>query len=136
MRTLVFDNEAVQALIDPDHHKHRTVLAHLEGVVVRRRRGVVVEAIVPTTVRVEACWDRSKRGAAAINRFGLQDRPLDTPAANLASAIRARTETSIADAHVGAVVRTLGSDEIVVLSSDPDDMKSVCDPVTIRAVRI
>jgi hypothetical protein len=69
MRALVLDNEAVQALRDERHPKHRQVLAHLAGIVGRRRRGREVAAVVPTSVRVEAGWDRTQPAAAAINRL-------------------------------------------------------------------
>lgn len=136
MRAVVLDNEAVQALKDALHPKHRAVLAHLEGIVARRRRAAVVEAYVPTAVRVEAHWDRSAAAAAPINRFPVKDHALGSAAADLAAAIAARTGTSVADSHVGATVRALEADEIVVLGSDPDDMEAVCEPVQIRAVRL
>lgn len=136
MRAIVLDNEAVQALTDPGHAKHRVVIAHLQGVVTRRRKGAPVAAVVPTTVRVEAGWDRSAAGAAAINRFRLHDHSLDTPVADTAAAIRVRTGVSVADAHLGAAVRTLAADDVVVLGSDPEDMVTVANPRAITAVRI
>ena len=91
MRAVILDNEAIQALRDPGHAKHRAVLAHLEGVMKRRRRGVPVVTVVPTAVRVEAGWDRSLMAAAAINRFRVDDRPLETTDANVAATISHRT---------------------------------------------
>lgn len=136
MRTLIFDNEAIQALSQPAHEKHRAVVAHLAGVVVRRRKGVAVTAVVPTAVRVEAGWDRSDPRAAAINRFRVVDRTLDARAANDAAGILRRTGVSVADAHVGAVVQALTDDEVVVLTSDPDDMVRVAAPKPITAIRV
>ena len=79
MRALVLDNEAVQALQDERHPKHRQVLAHLAGVVGRRRRG---------------------RDVAV------------------------------------AAVRSLPHDEVVVLTSDPDDITRVAGDRPVRPVRV
>lgn len=136
MRTVVLDNEAVQAVTDPAHPKHRRVLAHLEGAVSRRRRGAVVAAVVPTTVRVEAGSDRSAAGTAAINRFRLRDHVLDAVAANVAASIQARCGVGPADAHVGATVRSASSGDVVVLTSDPADIAVACDPATPEIVRV
>lgn len=136
MRAVVLDNEAIQALRDPLHAKHRTVIAHLEGVTQRRRQGASVIAVAPTAVRVEAGWDRSTPASAAINRFRVEDRPLDTSAADRAAAIHSRTGKGVADSHIGATVRDLSVDDVVVLSSDPDDVELVSDPRAITAVRI
>jgi len=136
MRAIVLDNEAVQAFTDPAHRKHRTVVAHLAAVVVRRRKGAPVTAVVPTAVRVEAGWDRSDPRAAAVNRFRVTDIALDTVAADAAAQIVTRTGVSVADAHVGAVPRALVDDEVVVLTSDPKDMARASAPKPITTVRI
>jgi predicted nucleic acid-binding protein len=136
VRTVVLDNEAVQALTDATHTKHRTVVAHLAGAAARRQRGTVVDAVVPTTVRVEAGWDRSTPGVAAINRFRVRDHVLDTPAANLAASIQERCGLGPADAHIGATVRSVSSGDVVVLTSDPTDIAFVCMPSTPQIVRI
>lgn len=136
MRTVVFDNEAVQALMDPSHGKHRTVIAHLAGAASRRRRGTVVNVVVPTTVRVEAGWDRSTPEAAAINRFRVHDRVLDAQAANLASSIQRGCGLGPADSHIGATVRSMASGDVVVLTSDPVDVAVVCAPATPVIVRL
>lgn len=135
MRTLILDNEAVQALSQPGHGKHRAVVVHLAGVVTRRRKGAVVTVMVPTAVRVEAAWNRSDPRTSSLNRFRVLDRPLDTGAANLAAEILGRTGVSVADAHIGAVAQTVTGD-VVVLTSDPDDMVRVSAPKSITAVRI
>lgn len=137
MRTIVVDNEAVQALADASHAKHRTVVAHLQAVVDRRRRGRKVDATVPTSVRVEAGWDRSRPGAAALNRFRVRDRELDATSANVAASIvSSGVVTSVADAHVGATVLGLADDDIVVLTSDPKDIAAVCAPRSVRVVAV
>ena len=139
MTDLVFDNEAVQALTDPFHPKHRVVLAHLAGIVARRKRGRHGRAVVPTTVRAEAGWDRTQPGAAAINRFRIVDHPLDSRTANHATAIRKHTGVSVADAHLGAAVRELApgtTRSIVVLTSDPDDISRATDPTPVTIIEI
>ncbi len=136
MRAVVLDNEAVQALRDEHHPKHRQVLAHLAGIVGRRRRGREVSAVVPTSVRVEAGWDRTQPTAAAINRLRVVDHALDPATANVAAAIAGELAVSVADAHVGATVRSLSHDEVVVLTSDPDDITRVAGDRPVRPVRV
>ena len=136
MRTVLLDNEAVTALADASHRKHRLVVAHLAGVTARRRKGTAARVMVATAVRVEAGWDRSEPGAAAINRYPVADVPLDSRNANVAAGIVNHTGVNVADAHIGAVVRSLAGDEVVVLTSDPDDMVRVSTPRPITAVRI
>jgi len=136
MRTLVLDNQAVQALREEHHPKHRQVLAHLAGIVGRRRRGREVSAVVPTSVRVEAGWDRTQPEAAAINRLRVVDHTLDAASANVAAAIADELAVSVADAHVGAVIRSLLHDVVVVLTSDPDAITRVAGGRPVRPVRI
>lgn len=136
MRVVVLDNEAVQALLDAGHPKHRAVLAHHSAVVSRRARGFSVEVVVPTAVRVETGWDRSDPRAAPANRLQIRDQDLDKASANLAASIRAATGASVADAHTGAVIRAITADDIVVLTSDPRDMERVAAPRRITAVRV
>jgi hypothetical protein len=122
---VLLDNEAVQALGEPGHAKHRRVLSHLQVVADRRRRALQIDLRVPTSVRVEAGWDRSARRSAFLNRLRISDEPLDRPVADIAAAIRSDLGISAADAHLGAVVRTTRSDRISVLTSDPGDMDAV-----------
>ena len=137
MRALVLGNEAVQALRDAGHHKHRQVVAHLAGIIGRRRRGREVSAVVPTSVRVEAGGDRTQPAAAAINRLRVADHVLDASAANVAAAItNSLTGVSVADAHLGAVVRSLAHDEVVVLTSHPGDIKRVPGDRPVRTVHV
>lgn len=138
MRTVVLDNEAVGALSDPEHRKHRPTLAHLAGVVTRRRRGVTTVVVVPTAVRVETGWDRTAPSAAGINRLRIADVLLDGPSANVAARIVADTGVSVTDAHVGAVVRSLAAadQDVVVLTSDPQDINRAAVPAVVRVVRI
>ena len=137
MRTVVLDNETVQSLASVTHPKHHTVLAHLEGVVSRRRRGNAVEAVTPTAVRVEAGWDRTQPNAATLNRLRIADQILDAQTANAAATLVAtRVATSVADAHVGATVQRLAGHEIAVITSDPRDMTAVCSPTSVTIVAI
>jgi hypothetical protein len=136
VRSIVLDNEAVQALTDARSPKHRAVVAHLAGVAARRRRGRVVEAVVPTAVRVEAGWDRTTPTAAAINRFPIRDHLLDPQSADVAARIQRATSTGVADAHLGATVRSLSPAEVVVLTSDPADVAAVCSPSPVTIVNV
>lgn len=136
MSAVVLDNEAVATLRDAGHRKHGRVLAHLQAAVGRRRRGDATIVVVPCAVRVEVGWDRSSPGSAAINRFPVADVPLDALHADAAAGIAVRDGVSVADAHVGAVVTLAGWSDVVVLSSDPDDMRRVCSPVPVNAIRI
>ena len=56
---VVLDCEAIQALRDPGHPKHRRVVSHAQVVASRKRRAVAIQMVVPTAVRVEAGWDRT-----------------------------------------------------------------------------
>jgi hypothetical protein len=116
---LVLDNEAVQALRDPAHRKHRRALAFVEVIVSGGRGGAA--PVVPTAVRVEAAWDRRVAGAAAINRLRVTDAPLDRAGADRAAALVAALRISVADAHIGAVVATMPG-SCAVLTSDVDDV--------------
>jgi len=135
--TVVLDNEAVQSLASVSHPKDRAGPAHLEGVVSRRRRGRVVEAVTPTAVRVEAGWDRTQPNAATLNRLRIADQILDAQTANAAATLVAtRVATSVADAHVGATVQRLAGHKIAVITSDPRDMTAVCSPTSVTIVAI
>lgn len=133
---VLFDNEAVQALGDPAHPKHRRVIGHVQVAALRRRRAVAIQAAVPTSVRVEAGWDRTAAGSAFLNRLRLTDVPLDGTYANRAAGIRRRTGTSVADAHLGAVIQGSTSERITVISSDPEDMRTVAGDRQITVVTI
>lgn len=128
--SLVLDNEAVQALIALAHPKHRRVLAHLEAVVARRKQGSTSSVVwVPTSVRVEAGWDRTAATAAVVNRFRILDHDLEATRANRAVAIRLHTGASVVDAHVGVAVQdaaVLG--HVIVLTSDPADIAAASQP--------
>lgn len=125
MRTVLLDNEAVQALIDPTHRKHRSALAMIEATAARNlRRAGTHRVVVPTTVRVEAGWDRRRPAAAGINRLRVADDALDGDAANRAAMIRGLLEVSVVDAHLGAVLAVTPT-PVTVVTSDPDDIRRI-----------
>lgn len=120
-RTVVLDNEAVQALVDVAHRKHRRVLAAVEVTAARNlRRSGSVRLVVPTAVRVEAGWDRRARRSAAINSLRVDDSPLDRHAADTAAAVVSALGVSVADAHLAAVLTTAPGPHTVVTSDKAD----------------
>jgi hypothetical protein len=124
-RTLVLDNEPVQALLRPQHPKHRAVMAYLEVPALRnRRKAGSLSVIVPTTVRVEAGWDRSASRSATANRLPIADDTLGTRSADRAAHLRNTLGTSPADAHIGAVVQA-AQGEISVLTGDVKDLRRI-----------
>lgn len=124
---MVLDNEAVQALADPRHRKHRRVIAHLQVVADRKRSAARIAVVVPTSVRVEVGWDRTEPRWALANQVGITDVALDAAHSNVAVAIRLglRERVSVVDAHVGSVVQLSAAERVTVISSDPADMKAV-----------
>ncbi|HVA43366.1 MAG TPA: hypothetical protein VNF50_07790 [Acidimicrobiales bacterium] len=137
MSTLIlFDNEAVQALGDPNHPKHRRVLSHVEVVAQRRRRAVPVTLAVPTTVRVEAGWDGMDRRWALANHLRITDEPLGPAQANVAAGIRSRTGVSVTDAHLGAVIRATSVTNITVLTSDTKDVRAVAGARAVKVIAV
>lgn len=133
---ILLDNEAVQALGTVEHPKHRRVLSHVQVVTQRKRRAVPVNIQVPTTVRVEAGWDRTAVSWAFANRLRIADVVLDAAQANTASSIREGTQASVADSHLGAVIRSSDADGITVLTSDPGDARAVAGDRHITVVTI
>jgi predicted nucleic acid-binding protein len=124
-RTVLLDNEAVQALADATHRKHRRVMAVVEAVAARNlRRAGSARLVVPVAVRVEAGWDRRAPRAAAINHLRVDDMPLDTPVADRAARVRAELGVSVADAHLAAVLGTTDAPH-AVLTGDADDLHRI-----------
>ena len=135
-RRVVLDNEAVQALASPRHPKHHRVLGHLEAVERRKRHAVSISLVVPAAVRVEAGWDRTSPQWTFLNRLRIMDVPLDVAHANAAAAIHELAQVSVADAHIGATVRSAPNADITVITSDPSDIREVAGdhPVTVVAI--
>jgi hypothetical protein len=124
-RTVVLDNEAVQALRSTDHPKHARVIAHVQVVAHRKRKAI----------RVEAGWDRGGPTAALINHLRIADMSLDAASANVAGDLVARLGVSVADAHTGATVRTVAENgAVAIITSDPGDMVAVSDPIAVTIV--
>lgn len=133
---VLLDNEAVQALGDPTHHKHRRVLGHTQVVASRKRRATDIRLAVPTAVRVEAGWSRSSPSWAFANHLRITDIPLDAAGANVAAMIRGDTGVSVADAHLGAVIRSRPADDVTVVTSDPEDIRRVADQAAVTIITI
>src|SRR5262245_3907095 len=120
--TLILDNEAVQALIDPAHRKHRWAVSTVLLAVRRNRRHTAsMRLIVPTAVRVESGWDRRERTAAKINRLRFEDVGLDSQTADRAAAVRSALGVSVADAHLAAVLADTKG-RLAVVTSDRKDI--------------
>lgn len=123
-RVVILDAEMVHALASVRSKKHRQAVAltHADNAL-RARRTVLV---VPSTVRVEAGWDRTEQRWAALNRLRVLDHHLDRPSTDVAARLRTEHRVSPADAHIGAVVDARGpDDDVVVVTSDPDDIAKV-----------
>lgn len=133
---IVLDNEAVQALADPSHAKHRRVLSHVQVATGRRRRAVQVSLAVPTAIRAEAGWDRTSPSWAFLNHLRIADVPLDTEQANSVARIRAAEKISVPDAHVGAVIQASSATEVTVLTSEPGDIRRAAGDRKITVVSI
>jgi len=126
-RAVVLDNEPVQAILDTRHRKHRRALAIIEAVAARsQRRAGPARLLVPTTVRVEAGWNRRTPAAAVINRLRAEDIPLDTDLADRAAALRSTLGLSVADAHLGAVLASTAGPHTIV-TSDVADVQRIVD---------
>ena len=120
---LVLDNEPAQALSDPQHPKHRAVMAFLEVPAMRnRRKAGSMAVVVPTTVRVEAGWDRTGSRSAAGNRLPITDDILDAQTANRAARLASTLGVSPADAHIGAALQVVQGD-VSILTSDVADIR-------------
>jgi hypothetical protein len=133
---ILLDNEAVQALGDPDHPKHRRVLSHIQVVAQRKRRTADISPEVPTAVRVEAGWDRTKPTWAFANQLRIRDDDLNRSRADTAAAIRTQVDVSVPDAHIGAVLRSRHSGRVTVLTSDPSDVRGVAGSRAVTIVTI
>ena len=135
MSIVILDSEAVSAL-HSSGKKTRTVMSMFETQRVTRRAPLRRTFIVPTTVRVEAGWDRTSPASAAANRHPIIDQELNGRTADVAARLRKDLGVFPADAHIGAVVHSLPvGTEVSVLTSDPDDIAAVTDG-RARIIRI
>jgi len=133
---IVLDNEAVQALSDPAHKKHVHVVSHVRVVADRKSRGLPVTVSVPTTVRVEAGWDRTMPAWAFLNRLRIADIALDGLNANIAASIRQDARVSVADAHIGAVIAATTATKVTVITGDPADIRRVAAEREVHVVTV
>jgi len=122
MATTILDNEAVQALVDPRHRKHRRMLALCEAAHHRGAHRRSIDAVlVPVAVRVEAGWTRNGPEAARINLVSrARDVVLDTNRTNRATLIRRSLGVSVTDATIGELIGSCAG-PIQVITSDRDD---------------
>jgi len=134
-RLVLLDNEAVQALRDTSHPKHRKVVSYVQVIADRKRRAQAINAAVPTAVRVEAGWDRTSSAWAFPNQLRIADMPLDALHASTAATVKIRYGVSVADAHLGAAIQ-LSAAEITVITSDPRDMRQVAGDANVTIVSI
>jgi hypothetical protein len=136
--TIVLDNEAVQALLDVAHPKHRRTLAFLDVSNGRNRRRQSTSVVVPVAVRVEAGWDRTSAAGVVANHLSrARDSELHTRAADRAVQLREASGVSVVDATLGQTLGEVAS-PVVVLTSDVEDMQRLADLVdgAVRVVRI
>jgi len=137
--TVVLDNEAVQALADVNHRKHRRTLAILEATNRRSgRRGQHISVVVPVAVRIEAGWDRAASAAAALNRISrTRDVILDGQAADRATQLRRQAGCSVVDATVAQAAEA-SDGPVAILTSDASDMRRLAALIAgdTRVVRL
>ena len=131
-RTIVFDNEAVQAMADPAHPKHRRVMAAVQAAAGRNlRRAGSVSLVVPTTVQVEAGWDRRRPRRAALNRLRVTRPRLDGQTADEAAEVVSAVGVTPAHAHLAVTLKSTAPPH-AVLTSDASDIRPVADHVGAR----
>lgn len=120
---VVLDNEAVQALADVHHRKHRRALSFIEVANQRSgRRRQPIAIVVPVAVRVETGWDRTAPSAAVLNRISrARDIVLDARAADRAAQLRQSAGVSVVDATVAQAAEA-SARPVVILTSDSKDM--------------
>lgn len=135
-RTVVLDNEAVGALTDVHHPKHRTVLALLEVTNQRRGRKQELQVVVPTAVRVEAGWDRNDPASSHVNRISRAvDFNLDAPVANRCVRLsRLVPEASVVDVTVAQAAEAAALQPATIITSDADDITSLVGHLDVPVV--
>jgi len=134
-KVILLDNEAAQAIADTTHPKHTDALSYVELAEQRKRKQHTISIVIPTCVRVEACLDHQDPSSAFFNRIGALDISLDKDAASVAAGIRREhgAQISVTDAHIGAtVLKNYANDDVTIITSDPDDMMLVTQPVDVN----
>ena len=127
--SLVLDNEALQALMDPRHPKHAQAVAHATVTITHDR-----PLMVPATVMVEAEWDRGSQRSAVLNRLAPEVDPLDEPRSRQCVRLAQVRRVGVVDAHVAALANAQTA-PVTVLTSDLDDMEALTDR-HVKVVRI
>ncbi len=120
-RTILLDNAAIGALLNPAHPQHRRLMAIAEAQRHERSRKRNVSLGVPLAIRVEAKWDRTKPDAAAVNRLPLHDFPLTAKSTNVAARLREQLGVglSVPDAHLGATLHETEGPHLIYTSDEP-----------------
>jgi len=148
-RRVVLDAQGVTVLADPHHARHSEVRALLQAARDKRRKSVTKDGyptLVPTSVRVEAGWDRSAPAWSAMNSLRAEDVALDSNIANRAAALRTAVDSggdaspasrrkrmlSTADAHLGAILH----DGDIVATSDPGDIEAMASHRNISVTTV
>jgi hypothetical protein len=135
---VVLDNEAVQALADPHHPKHRRALSFVDVAQRRSRAGrPQVAVLVPVAVRVEAGWARRDARAALVNRLQVRDVELRGERVDRAVRLARTAGATAVDATVGEAALAAGG-PAVILTSDVGDMQRLAaqGDHEIRVVRL
>ena len=70
----------------------------------------------------------------AARQLGMVDIPLGSEHSDAAAGIRKRTGVSVADAHLGAAIQKAESNHVIVITSDPHDMRKVAEGKPIELV--
>ena len=131
----MLDSEAVAAFSGDRHPKRRRVLSYLTVVASRKRRAIDMRLVVPTTVRVEAGWDRTSPDWAFANSQRVGDDVLTRERANNGARIREAWGLSVADCHLGSLVQAL-EDDVAVITSDRGDIERAAAPRRIAMLEI
>lgn len=131
---LILDSEMVHALADRRSKKHRSALIRIQADTRWSKRSVLL--VVPSTVRVEAGWDRTATRWAGINRLRIVDHHLDGSSTDTAARLRTEHGVSPADAHIGALAHERGDHQVVVITSDPGDITVVTAGTGARIVQL
>lgn len=120
---LVLDNEALQALGDRRHAKHRVMLEKIAAVAYESRRGASVRVVTPTVVRVEALISRRASETATLGRFKVQDITLDSTRADRCVVLAAAATATAVDATVAEAAESEArTRRVSVYTSDVADL--------------
>lgn len=131
---MVLDNEAVQALANLRHLKHRVMLEKLAAVKYESARGASVRVVTPTAVRVEALVSRQSAGTASLGRFHVQDIALDAARADRCVALAHAASATAVDATVAEAAESEArTRRVSVCTSDVEDLARLMSHVTNAA---